>query len=144
MKYILALLLISISHFLLAQSQEKKTEPFIDQLEVGDTMIIDITSNGCRHLWREQIQVVKSQNGYTTYYADQKSRLSKREIRAIRKFEKAEMPQLCATSTTQNIFTVTLGQEKREKTDVCDEWNGYGRLLKKLRFKKVSHILHPQ
>lgn len=141
MKYISALLLIGISHFLLAQSQEKKTEPFIDQLEVGDTMTIAINMHGCLYFSTHSIVIWKSEKGYYSSNGIENKILSKKDLMVIQKFETTPAPIGCPAGTDYNVYLFTLGKKTRQKTNECSNWKPYKRLMKKLEFSKPAGFL---
>lgn len=132
MKHLLIILIVS-----LASLNVSKAKPLINQLKTGDTLTIQMISHGGLGYKTDRILVVKSELlGYTAIYGERMKSLSKTQISAIRKFERAKIRKTCKFCIMTNYYTLTLGDRTREKIDRCYSWKGYSRLLEQLGFSE--------
>lgn len=139
MKYLFALLFVWLTSTTWAQEVEKIGEPFIDQLETGDTMTIAIIRSGCLHFSTRSIIISKSEKGYVASNDTQSQMLSKKDVKLIRKFETTPIP-VCPASMDDDVYLFTLGEKTREKRNECEDWKPHKRLVKKLDFSRPMGI----
>lgn len=114
-----------------------QARPLINQLEIGDTLVIKKVSKGCFHLTIDYIFITKTQKSIKAIHDGSEAVLSQQHIKAVRKFEKSRIIKTCKYCTTTSKYTVSLKDRQHSKKDhCCGSWTGYENLLSQLGFSE--------
>lgn len=114
-----------------------QARPLINQLQMGDTLVIKKVSKGCFHSTIDFLFITKTQKGIKAIHNEAEMVLSQQHIKAVRKFERSKIIKTCKYCTTTSKYTVSLKDRQHSKKDhCCGSWTGYENLLSQLGFSE--------
>ncbi len=115
-----------------------KTNLFINQLKLGQTLVINFKSRSCFDGDEAQLKITKNDSLFTAEYKKQKINLSKPQIKLIEEFEielRNGAKGLYSTIDTYNLY-IEDTSKKYTKEDSSNKWRGFYNLINLLELKK--------
>lgn len=108
----------------------------IDQLQDGESYLIEMFSQGCFHSFGDSLRIARNGNEYQLTRGKDQKKLSAIDIEAIRVFEKELHLTYEAFCTTTDIYYLKFRNETLKFTDSSCNWKGLYHLEEKLHLLK--------